>query len=252
MDLQARRGTQHPELACFETWKEVVEYSKTDEGNDLKLMVKLVEEFGAQQIRDALKDMPKEEQADLVVSTPHKSKGREWDTVRLGPDFPTANKMDDADRRLLYVAATRAKLTLDVSECPPFCGGYDGRDTWNPEKDGWVPGLRINYTSPMPTEEAQAAWVAAKANGKAAPAPTATTPATTAPVPQPTQPSARTVVANGGFTWTKFSDTWVLRGPVNAANVGDRVRVSRKNGSISEETIRQIVRKFDDAWIYGV
>lgn len=161
MDLQGKRGTRHPELCCFDTWEEVEEYSKSDEGQELRLMVKLVNEFGAEEIRNALKDMPKEENADLVVSTAHKSKGREWNTVRLGPDFPTANKMADSDRRLLYVAVTRAKLTLDISECPPFCGGKDGRDTGSEEKDGWVPGLRVHYTVPMPTQEEQDAWAQA-------------------------------------------------------------------------------------------
>jgi hypothetical protein len=120
--LQQGRTTDHPELACFTSWGEVVEYSETDEGEDLKLLVKLITEFTAEAIIGALENMPAEKDADLVVCTAHKSKGREWNRVRLAPDFPTNGKSSDDDRRLLYVAATRAKLELDVSVCPFFTG----------------------------------------------------------------------------------------------------------------------------------
>lgn len=245
-DLQARRGTNHPELCCFETWAEVVEYSKTDEGGDLRLMVKLVEEFGAANIRDALKNMPREEDADLVVSTAHKSKGREWDTVRLGPDFPLANNMTDADRRLLYVAATRAKLTLDITECPPFCGGRarGGADTGE-----WVPGIEITYTQPVPGPEAQAAFLAARNGPTPAPA--------TVPAPQPNGvpgPAAANPGAApaGGFTWARLpGGGWGARGSRDA-KIGDRVKVKRRDGSSSLETLSSVVQRYDDAWIYAI
>ncbi|WP_087002259.1 ATP-binding domain-containing protein [Rhizobium sullae] len=62
-----------------------------------------------------------EEKADLVISTAHKSKGREWKSVRLMDDFlrsSPADKKDSgpdpAEMRLLYVALTRAKESLEV------------------------------------------------------------------------------------------------------------------------------------------
>lgn len=256
MDLQARRGTRHPELACFETWAEVQEYSKTDEGEDLRLMVKLVDEFGAEEIRNALKDMPPEERADLVVSTAHKSKGREWDTVRLGPDFPTANKMSDPDRRLLYVAATRAKLVLDISECPPFCGGHDSCDTGDADTAGaWVPGLRIEYTAPMPSEADLASYLAARgtpttpAVGRTPAAP-ANAPAPTQPAPRPAQALANGNVTEGEFTWANVDGRWCVRGPKD--RTGQRVTVTRRNGSKSQEMLRTVVRKIGDLWFYEV
>lgn len=151
LDLKAGRGTRHPELCCFDTWKEVVEYSKTDEGDDLKLMVKLIEKFGAAKIKASMDNMPDEVTADLVVCTAHKSKGREWDTVKLGADFPPANRMVDSDRRLLYVAATRAKLILDITECTPFCGSYQQRG----DDTVWVPGIPIEYTKLEETEQVE-------------------------------------------------------------------------------------------------
>lgn len=121
--LQRGETTSHPDLACFSSWLEVQEYSKNDPGGeDLQLMVKLVDTFGCSKILEALKAMPAEKDADLVISTAHKSKGREWDSVRLANDFPTASKSSDSDLKLLYVAVTRAKLILDVSQCPFFTG----------------------------------------------------------------------------------------------------------------------------------
>ena len=241
MDLQARKGTRHPELCCFDSWSEVVEYSKTDEGGDLRLMVKLVTDFGAMRIRDALKNMPKEDDADLVVSTAHKSKGREWDTVRLGQDFPTVNKMGDAERRLLYVAATRAKLTLDVSECPTFCGGMDHNGgNVDGSGGGWVPGLRIEYTAPMLSAEEQAAGIGAR--GGTLPT-TTTTPPTNGKLAQ----------ERPAWTWGKWGDRWCLRGPRGTA-AGTKVDVSKKDGRTSRETVGVVVKEFatSDAALYGV
>jgi hypothetical protein len=121
--LQGGQPTYHPDLACFASWREVQEVAKTCEGEDLALMAKLVDKFGCGKILNALQAMPVEKAADLVISTAHKPKGREWSSVKLASDFPEAVDCDDADLRLLYVALTRAKLKLDVSECPFFCGG---------------------------------------------------------------------------------------------------------------------------------
>lgn len=130
LELQGGRRTTHPDLACFDSWQEVLDYVRLDpQGDELALNVKLVEEYGVQTIIDALSRMPKrEEDATLVVSTAHKAKGREWDTVKLASDFRLPDGADpDSDEpqlpvgewRLLYVACTRAKLTLDVRSAQP-------------------------------------------------------------------------------------------------------------------------------------
>lgn len=245
MDLQAKRGTRHPELCCFETWKEVEEYSKTDEGSDMKLMVSLVNTFGAQKIRDALRDMSKEQDADVVVSTAHRSKGREWDTVRLGPDFPTANKMTDADRRLLYVAATRAKLTLDVSDCPPFCGG-------NSEGER-IPGLRVAYTQPMPTREEQEAYV----QDKDRPTVTissvdgSTTPSTNGQpvVAEPAKQDAGWA-PDGRWGWTKHDGVWCVRGP-DGGKRGQKLKIQRRDGPVTILLV-DAKKRYPDATIYTI
>lgn len=250
-DLQSGRRTNHPELCCFDSWAEVVAYSKLEDGEDLQLMCKLVKEFGCDQILQGLEGMPTEDEADFVVSTAHRSKGREWSTVKLGSDFKAADRMDDAERRLLYVAATRAQHTLDVSQCPPFCGG----DRW-PAKDedderGYdrrpseqLPTIQVRYTVPQPTAEEQAEILAEQAQQKAAKpaASTAARPATPDVQPAPVQPINN---VPGQFTWTKGRDgSWLVRGP--KGHVGKAVTVVKKSGASSQEHLAKEVASFSD------
>lgn len=61
-------------------------------------------------------------QAQVVVSTVHKSKGREWNRVRIGDGFTpvdehaaAARGLHAAEARLAYVAVTRARRLLDTT-----------------------------------------------------------------------------------------------------------------------------------------
>lgn len=121
-DLQERGSSGHPDLACFDSWAEVRAYVEQDPaGDELVLMVKMIDEYGLAIIIDALDGMIAEDSADVVVSTVHKAKGREWPTVKLGGDFPDIGPdTDDEERRLLYVAATRAIDALDPRSCEPL------------------------------------------------------------------------------------------------------------------------------------
>ena len=119
--LEATGFTSHPELACFKSWTDVQEYVSQDaNGSDLALLVSLIDEFGAEAIIDGLSQCVSEASATLILSTAHKSKGRQWPTVRLADDFPKGVDDDgcvvpvaDEELRLLYVAATRAESVLD-------------------------------------------------------------------------------------------------------------------------------------------
>lgn len=105
----------HPELACFSVWAEVRLFvAEHEDGKEIKLMTKLVDNFGAIDIVHALKDMTDEVRCTHVFATAHKMKGREFDTVELAGDFlDDLDKCDDAEKKLMYVAATRAKRHLD-------------------------------------------------------------------------------------------------------------------------------------------
>ncbi|MFG2144110.1 UvrD-helicase domain-containing protein [Streptomyces sp. NPDC048696] len=120
--LQSGRDTDHPELAGFSTWDQVRQYAEEEaDGADLRVLVKLVDEHGPAVIITATEQLVAEDRAELVVSTAHRSKGREWDRVRIHSDF-RAPSPDPAtglvtirreEARLAYVAVTRARLELD-------------------------------------------------------------------------------------------------------------------------------------------
>ncbi|WGI36118.1 AAA family ATPase (plasmid) [Mycolicibacterium aubagnense] len=115
-DLKNGRRTSHPELFLFATWAALVEYVEDDQaGRDLKPLVDLVEEYGAEAIIEAVDALVDERRATTVVSTAHKAKGREWDTVRIAGDFtePSSGEIAKVDAMLGYVAVTRARHQLD-------------------------------------------------------------------------------------------------------------------------------------------
>ena len=111
----------------FENWDEVVEFSKNGEGEHLQTFVNLVESRGEKQLMWALNRIVDEEMCDIIISTAHKAKGREWSKVRLMDDFLKSsakrlsskkneeiNGHDPAELRLFYVALTRAKEEMEV------------------------------------------------------------------------------------------------------------------------------------------
>ena len=211
--LQTGELTSHPDLCCFGSWGEVQEYVKMEEGQDLQLMVKIIDSFGATTILAALRSMPaKEEDADLVISTAHKSKGREWDRVKLAADFPTKSKCCDSDRKLLYVALTRAKLQLDVTSCP-FFTGEDSLD---------IKSIRDRYHSSAQVQSSQ---------GVVPEAPSAP--------PAPTQ-----------FTWSSKDGKWFVRGM--KGQVGKEVSVVRKDGSSQKKKLIAVVQDFESSTLYKV
>jgi hypothetical protein len=120
--LQDGRPTDHPELLAFSSWDMVRQYAEEEDGS-LRVLVKLIDEYGTEDIIAAADGLASETQAELVVSTAHRSKGREWPTVRIHGDF-RAPKPDPKsglivlrreEARLAYVAVTRARQQLDNS-----------------------------------------------------------------------------------------------------------------------------------------
>ncbi|MFB6943219.1 UvrD-helicase domain-containing protein [Streptomyces sp. NPDC060286] len=120
--LQAGGQTDHPELMAFTSWDQVRQYADEEaDGADLRVLVRLVDEHGPEAITAATDQLVPEGAADLVVSTAHRSKGREWPTVRIHSDFrapspdPTTKlvTLRREEARLAYVAVTRARQMLD-------------------------------------------------------------------------------------------------------------------------------------------
>jgi hypothetical protein len=124
IQLKSGRRTSHPELFLFPDWGAVQDYAEHDSAaHDLKTLVRLVDAHGPEKIVDAMGRLSSEEDAAVTVSTAHKAKGREWDSVRIGPGFgpPLAGEGEEQQRlsleeaRLIYVAVTRARRALDTA-----------------------------------------------------------------------------------------------------------------------------------------
>jgi hypothetical protein len=112
-----------PEFFGFESWEDVVAYSETEFGQELATFVSLVQSIGLGRLWHLLKQVePSAETAQVAVSTVHKAKGREWESVRLCDDFIVAETDDNGkpmsisheDLRVIYVAITRACNALEI------------------------------------------------------------------------------------------------------------------------------------------
>ncbi|WP_242891097.1 hypothetical protein [Actinomadura litoris] len=106
----------------FTSWEEVQEYVEHDSaGQDLKAIVGLIDTYGPDLILQAVDRLSPPEHAQVTVSTAHKAKGREWESVRIGKGFdaPLADEdgiprdLNPAEARLIYVAVSRARRLLD-------------------------------------------------------------------------------------------------------------------------------------------
>jgi len=114
------------EFFGFRNWNDVVSYANTTEGEHLRSFVRIVDQHGEHSLIFALSQTTAEEaNAAVVISTAHKAKGREWETVRLAEDFrihrakekpEDLDILDPAELRLLYVAITRAKRAVQIPE----------------------------------------------------------------------------------------------------------------------------------------
>ena len=144
--LQDTGRSTHPELAMFSSWDAVREYAQDDSAPvELRTLVGLVDRFGTATLHQVLTACVTEESAaDVVISTVHKAKGREWDRVDLAEDLDptpaletltklsTGGVVDGAagllevevakareELMIGYVAATRARTDLGAGALAP-------------------------------------------------------------------------------------------------------------------------------------
>ncbi|RYZ91740.1 MAG: DNA helicase, partial [Moraxellaceae bacterium] len=122
---QGRRVFDVPELSWFNSWHEVHEYCETNDGSDIKPLVRLIDEHGTEPLKRALAKITPFAQADYVISTAHKAKGLEWHHVQIENDYNFKIQKDGAkisveELRLLYVACTRAQSSLSVHYLMPL------------------------------------------------------------------------------------------------------------------------------------
>jgi hypothetical protein len=119
MDLKAGIASEHPEFFGFATWNEVLEFIESGEGEHMITLINILRHFSEKQLIWALNRCEeKESNADIIVSTAHKAKWRDWDAVRLTGDFLSSKQVtakEAAELRLLYVALTRGRISVDIA-----------------------------------------------------------------------------------------------------------------------------------------
>lgn len=116
MELDEKGKTKYALMRTFETSKQFYEWlNTTDEPIDLETyhMAALCEKISPKIVVSTLKNYKDHKNPNIVISTTHKAKGLEWDTVLLSNDFPILRNDSKEELRIFYVALTRAKHTLN-------------------------------------------------------------------------------------------------------------------------------------------
>lgn len=151
-DLKQGRPTDVAEFFGFTHWNEVVEFSKLPEGEQMRTFVSLVENFGEERlITELRKTADTEKEADLIISTAHKAKGREWDCVRLAGDFmqtlpPIKEEPEDPwPLDLQYDAKDYESSISAVDECADQAATTD--EDKDDEKPSNAAELRLFYVA---------------------------------------------------------------------------------------------------------
>ncbi|MBU2783838.1 ATP-dependent helicase [Acidithiobacillus caldus] len=110
-------GNPSGEFVYFQNEQELREFAQTDMGQDLHVLVKLVDEYGIEELERMVEravDLDRSTgRVDISVTTAHKSKGLEFDGVFVSEELFNPKRLEsDEEKRLLYVAKTRAKQVL--------------------------------------------------------------------------------------------------------------------------------------------
>ena len=114
----------------FKNWHDLVSFSKTSEGGSYQTVVQIIDAYGVPSLKLMLKRVQESvNDADVILTTAHKSKGKEWAHVEVCDDFATSNRLSYlqepsysfGDRSveevtLLYVALTRAQESLLIPD----------------------------------------------------------------------------------------------------------------------------------------
>jgi superfamily I DNA/RNA helicase len=133
-DLMQGQPSNHPELIGFKSWDDVVAYVNADKSaKDLRTYVKVIDDYGVEKVLTITERcVDRETYADVTTSTAHKSKGKEWESVRIASDFSEPEddmetgqpaRLTESEMRLAYVAVTRAQRQLD-------CTALEWVDRW--------------------------------------------------------------------------------------------------------------------------
>jgi len=133
---------RNPLIKMMKSFKDLEDYIKKTEDNGLGMLVTIVRKYGKSipSLFKRLKDINlpdnRKHEADIIFSTIHKSKGLEYDTVKLMDDFIKDCEIKDMvdkgnykydvvseEVNVLYVAITRVKTELILSDGMKYLNG---------------------------------------------------------------------------------------------------------------------------------
>ena len=114
----------------FRSFEEYESYGEGAKDGEAILLAKLVRQFKHETPRfvEDLKTnaVEREGDAEIVLTTAHRSKGLEWDCVRMGEDFTSLASIEDSlaqgedfdpqEANLLYVMLTRARRHVSLNK----------------------------------------------------------------------------------------------------------------------------------------
>lgn len=124
--IELKRGNmskvKHESLVQFSNWEEVKIEAEVVQG-ELIRVYNMVENGSVYKVLGVLSKHRNTADFDVLLTTAHKSKGREFDVVVLADDFPIPYNqqgewvgLQDMERNLLYVALTRTKRLLGYND----------------------------------------------------------------------------------------------------------------------------------------
>lgn len=124
-----RSLVKDPQLLAFQSFAELEAYATAMDDKELKMLVRIIDEYGHEipKLTEKIKEnaVPELKGQEIALTTAHKSKGLEFDSVVLLDDFPelkVTKKEGAADEfpseeeiNIMYVAATRAQRCLQIN-----------------------------------------------------------------------------------------------------------------------------------------
>lgn len=112
------KNVKHEEVVPYPSWKSLMEELEHI-GGDIARIARVVSEGQQEKVLKALANYKKPTDPDLILTTAHKAKGREFEIVQLADDFPEVFDkkgewigLEDTEANLLYVGLTRAMRVL--------------------------------------------------------------------------------------------------------------------------------------------
>ncbi|RNC76633.1 hypothetical protein DA717_14880, partial [Piscirickettsiaceae bacterium NZ-RLO2] len=107
-------------IKLYQTWQNLVDEASLTGDRELKGIIKFIlehDEYSLEVIEKIKEAVEMDEnKANVILSTAHKAKGRQWSQVLIHSDFEDSKSCNGEELNLWYVAVTRAMHTLDLSE----------------------------------------------------------------------------------------------------------------------------------------